>query len=59
MDNRSATGSTVQVLIDSTDGRDVWSTVGVSIDIIRASQEALIDSIEYKMLKDEKTSDNR
>ncbi|MBQ6172835.1 MAG: citramalate synthase [Clostridia bacterium] len=59
MDNRSATGSTVQVLIDSTDGRDVWSTVGVSIDIIRASQEALIDSIEYKLLKDEKTSENR
>lgn len=56
LDNRSATGSTVQVLIDSTDGRDVWSTVGVSIDIIQASQEALIDSIEYKLLKDEKGS---
>jgi 2-isopropylmalate synthase len=55
MDNRSATGSTVQVLIDSTDGKDVWTTVGVSIDIIQASHEALIDSIEYKLLKDEKT----
>jgi len=53
MDNRSATGSTVCVLIESTDGHDVWSTVGVSVDIIRASQEALIDSIEYKLLKDE------
>ena len=59
MDNRSATGSTVQVLIDSTDGRDVWTTVGVSIDIIRASLEALIDSIEYKLLKDEKNVENR
>ena len=53
MDNRSATGATVRVLIESTDGKDIWSTVGISIDIIHASQAALVDAIEYKLLKDE------
>ncbi len=53
MDNRSATGATVRVLIESTDGKDIWSTVGVSIDIIHASQAALVEAIEYKLLKDE------
>lgn len=51
LDGRSSTGSTVRVLIESSDGKDVWNTVGVSVDIIDASKKALIDSIEYKLMK--------
>lgn len=45
-----ATGSQVRVLMESTDGEKVWTTVGVSTDIIEASWIALVDSIEYKLL---------
>ncbi|QXM05399.1 citramalate synthase [Crassaminicella indica] len=47
-----ATAAKVRVLIESTDGKEVWSTVGVSTNIIEASMIALIDSIEYKLIKD-------
>jgi len=40
------------VLIESTDGSSAWTTVGVSTDIIEASWIALVDSIEYKLLKE-------
>lgn len=46
-----ATAAKVRVLIDSTDGEDVWTTVGVSTDIIQASWKALVDSIEYILYK--------
>ncbi|HUT55629.1 MAG TPA: citramalate synthase [bacterium] len=49
-----ATASKVRVLIESTDGTDTWGTVGVSDNIIEASWQALIDSIDYKLFKDEK-----
>jgi 2-isopropylmalate synthase len=52
LDPQAATAAKVRVLITSTDGEDVWSTVGVSTDIIEASWIALVDSIEYKLLKD-------
>ncbi|HNX64779.1 MAG TPA: citramalate synthase [Oscillospiraceae bacterium] len=52
MDSNSATAAVVRVLIESTDGKDVWTTVGASSDIINASVIALVDSIEYKLLKD-------
>jgi 2-isopropylmalate synthase len=41
----------VRVLVESTDGADIWGTVGVSTNIIEASYEALRDSIEYHLLK--------
>lgn len=47
----SGTASKVLVLVESTDGHDVWGTVGVSTNIIEASYEALIDSVEYKLMK--------
>jgi 2-isopropylmalate synthase len=50
------TGSTaakVRVLIESRDGHDRWGTVGVSHDIIDASWQALVDSINFKLYKDE------
>lgn len=46
-----ATAAKVRVLIESTDGEDVWTTVGVSTDIIQASWKALVDSIEYILYK--------
>jgi 2-isopropylmalate synthase len=36
-----------RVLLDSSDGRDSWGTIGVSENIIEASWEALVDSLEY------------
>lgn len=52
LDSNSATAAKVRVLIESTDGKDIWTTIGVSTDIIDASWKALVDSIEYKLLKD-------
>ena len=52
LDQSAATGARVRVLVESTDGMDSWTTVGVSTDIIMASRKALEDSIEYKLLKD-------
>ena len=52
MDGKSATASRVRVLIESTDGEESWTTVGVSTDIIEASWIALVDSVEYKLIRD-------
>lgn len=49
LDSTSATAAKVRVLIESTDGNEVWTTIGVSTDIIDASWKALVDSIEYKL----------
>ena len=46
-----ATAAKVRVLIESSDGENVWTTVGVSTDIIQASWKALVDSIEYILYK--------
>ncbi len=51
LDSTSATAAKVRVLIESTDGEEVWTTIGVSTDIIEASWKALVDSIEYKLGK--------
>ncbi len=47
LDGRSGTGATTRVLIDSQSAHNTWSTVGASSNIIEASLQALIDSIEY------------
>lgn len=52
LDSKSTTASKVRVLIESSDGADSWSTVGVSTDILEASWLALVDSFEYKLIKD-------
>ena len=51
IDAKEATAAVVRVLIRSTDGVMTWTTVGVSENIIEASLLALIDSLEYKLLK--------
>jgi 2-isopropylmalate synthase len=48
------TGAKVRVLIQSRDQDSEWGTVGVSHDILEASWQALVDSITYKLMKDEK-----
>ncbi len=52
--HEGGTGSTVRVLIESGDEQDRWGTVGVSPNVIEASWQALVDSIEYKLYKDKK-----
>ena len=52
MDSKQATGAAVRVLITSTDGGRVWTTVGVSQDVVEASRLALTESIEYKLITD-------
>ncbi len=51
LNSRDASAARVRVLIESTDGEDAWTTVGVSTDIVDASWIALVDSIEYKLLQ--------
>jgi 2-isopropylmalate synthase len=48
------TAARTRVLIISTDGKSSWGTVGVSDNIIEASWLALTDSLEYKLLADER-----
>jgi 2-isopropylmalate synthase len=47
LDDNADTDAVVRVLIESTDGDDVWTTVGVSTNIIEASWMALTDAIVY------------
>ncbi|PKQ20554.1 MAG: citramalate synthase [Actinobacteria bacterium HGW-Actinobacteria-6] len=47
LDEKKGTGAVTRVLIESTDGDKSWGTVGVSENIIEASWEALVDSVEY------------
>ena len=51
--SKSGTAAKTRVIIESTDGTDTWGTVGVHDNIIEASWEALVDSVEYKLFKDE------
>lgn len=50
LDPKEATGATTRVLVESTDGERRWGTVGVSPNIIEAAWQALLDSVEYKLL---------
>ncbi|HOX18395.1 MAG TPA: citramalate synthase [Kiritimatiellia bacterium] len=54
LDPETATAAKTRVLIESSDGRQTWGTVGVSGNIIEASWEALVDSVEYKLFLEEK-----
>jgi 2-isopropylmalate synthase len=54
LDDNADTDAVVRVLIESTDGDDVWTTVGVSTNIIEASWQALLDALVYGLLRSEK-----
>ena len=49
LENKQGTDAIIRVLIESTDGDSVWGTVGASDNIIAATWEALLDSLEYKI----------
>jgi 2-isopropylmalate synthase len=51
LDAEEGTAAKVRVLIESGDGHTEWGTVGVSENIIEASWQAIMDSLEYKLLK--------
>ncbi len=51
IDGRAATAAKVRVFIESRDEDHVWSTIGVSEDIIEASWQALADSFQYKLAR--------
>lgn len=53
LDPEVATAAKTRVIIESSDGAKTWGTVGVSGNIIEASWEALVDSVEYKLFLDE------
>src|SRR2546421_2954746 len=49
LDESKGTGAVTRVLLDASDGEEVWGSIGVSENVIEASWEALVDSLEYGM----------
>ncbi len=56
LDETKGTGAVTRVLIDASDGHDVWGSIGVSENLIAASWDALVDSLEYGMQGGGRTS---
>ena len=54
LDEEDGTEADVRVLIESRDAKSSWTTVGVSENIIEASWQALVDSIDYALYKYQK-----
>ncbi|HNZ57339.1 MAG TPA: alpha-isopropylmalate synthase regulatory domain-containing protein, partial [Methylophilaceae bacterium] len=52
LNSDQATAAKVRVLIESADHNESWTTTGVSTDVVDASWRALIDAIEYKLMRD-------
>jgi 2-isopropylmalate synthase len=59
LDPEEATAAMTRVVIESSDGQRQWGTVGVSENIIEASWQALLDSVEYKLFADEQAQDGK
>ncbi|MSU21152.1 MAG: citramalate synthase [Pedosphaera sp.] len=51
LDSTTGTAAKTRVLIESSDGKEVWGTVGVSENIIDASLQALVDGMEYGLAR--------
>jgi 2-isopropylmalate synthase len=56
IDEQSATGATTRVLLEAACGNQRWSTVGCSANIIEASWQALVDSFELPLLREQSTA---
>ncbi|MDD5455768.1 MAG: citramalate synthase [Candidatus Margulisbacteria bacterium] len=52
LNSKKGTDAKVRVIVESADDHETWQTVGVSSNIIEASWNALVDSVEYKLLKE-------
>jgi len=50
LDSQHGADAIIRVQIESTDGKEIWGTIGASDNIIEAAWEALVDSVEYKIL---------
>jgi 2-isopropylmalate synthase len=59
LDGEDGTAAKTRVLIESSDGHGIWGTVGVSRNIIEASWEALVDSVEYVLYRNPSTPKRR
>ena len=59
IDEHKGTGAVTRVLIDASDSDETWGTIGVSENIIEASWEALVDSLEYALQGRSRASDGR
>ena len=57
VDSSHGTAARTRVLIESSDGDTSWTTIGVHDNIIEASLQALVDSLEYRLLKKDFASD--
>ncbi|MGB8699692.1 MAG: alpha-isopropylmalate synthase regulatory domain-containing protein, partial [Thermosynechococcaceae cyanobacterium] len=51
LDGKAETSAKTRVLVESSNGRERWSTVGVSANIIEASYQAVAQGIEYGLLQ--------
>ena len=51
LDTATGTAAKTRVLIESTDGKEEWGTVGASENIMEASLQALMDSMEYRLMR--------
>jgi 2-isopropylmalate synthase len=56
LDETKGTGAVTRVLIDASDGHEVWGSIGVSENVIAASWDALVDSLEYGMQRGRRPS---
>jgi 2-isopropylmalate synthase len=59
LDETKGTGSVTRVLIDASDGHEVWGSIGVSENLISASWDALVDSLEYGMQSGRRPAETR
>ena len=57
LDAESGTAAKVRVFTEFSDGNETWGTVGVSENIIEASWQALLDGIEYKLMREEEENE--
>ena len=51
LDENQGTGARTRVLLDASDGEESWGSIGVSENVVEASWEALVDSIEFGMVR--------
>jgi 2-isopropylmalate synthase len=56
LDETKGTGAVTRVLIDASDGHEVWGSIGVAENLIAASWDALVDSLEYGMQGQRRTA---
>jgi 2-isopropylmalate synthase len=59
LDETKGTEAVTRVLLDASDGHDVWGSIGVSENVIEASWDALVDSLEYAIQAGRETAGTR